>query len=268
LLGCVGAAVATSATPIAQNAPVTPSKATFEVASIRRGNPDETNSGFAIRPGGRFVAMNVTARQLLAAALHLEPGRIIGGPAWVDTDRFNVEAVAFENATRELLEPLIRSLLAERFRFQGRTEEREVDVFLLKRASPQTALRPSALDCSPAGARARAQAGGQPATGPVCSISNSFTRIAGGGVSLAALSEVLSRHVGRPVVDQTALSGLYDFEIQFAPDPAATAGAVAPGGDRPLLVTALREQLGLHLESGTAALTVVVIEAIEQPKEN
>ena len=85
---------------------------------------------------------------------------------------------------------------------------------------------------------------------------------------MAALSEVLSRHVGRPVVDQTTLPGLYDLEIQFAPDPAAIAGAAVPDGDRPPLVTALREQLGLRLESGTAPLDVVVIEAIERPMEN
>jgi len=155
----------------AQGPPV--SETRFEVASIRRSDPTETNSGFTIRPGGRFVATNVTARALIAAAYHLERTRVTGGPGWLDTDRFVIEAIAFENATRELLEPLLQNLLAERFKLQRHTEKRELGVLILKRASDrQSALRPSLLDCSPAGARLRAQAGGQAAPGPVCSISN------------------------------------------------------------------------------------------------
>jgi uncharacterized protein (TIGR03435 family) len=72
--------------------------ATFEVASIRRSNPEEVRSGFANRPGGRFVATNVTARELVATAYHLEHTRVIDGQACVDTDRFAIEALAFENA--------------------------------------------------------------------------------------------------------------------------------------------------------------------------
>ena len=87
------------------------------------------------------------------------------------------------------------------------------------------------------------------------------------GVTMAALAEALSLRTGRPVVDQTALSGLYDFDLKYAPDVGAAVDAVAADGNAGL-VTALREQLGLGLESGSALLDVLVIESIRQPDEN
>jgi uncharacterized protein (TIGR03435 family) len=164
LVAIVSAGLATSARVVTQSSPVAPAR--FEVSSIKRSDPAEADSGFAIRPGGRFVARNVTVRALIAAAYHVERTRVTGGPTWVDIERFTVEALAFENVTRELLEPMLRNLLAERFNLRQHTEKRELPVLLLKPATERlSALRPSSLDCSPAGVRARAQAAVRPALG-------------------------------------------------------------------------------------------------------
>src|SRR5687768_13400723 len=122
------AVLATGASLTAQSPPAA---GRFEVASIRRSDATEARSGFAIRPGGRFVATNVTARELVAAAHRVDRGRVEGGPAWIDSDRFTVEAIAFENVTRELLEPLLRNLLAERFKLRQRVEKRDLPVLAL-----------------------------------------------------------------------------------------------------------------------------------------
>lgn len=248
------------------------SPATFEVVSIKRSSPDAGRSGFSIRPGGRLLATNVPARLLIAAAYRVEPVRVVGGPRWLDDDRFDIEATGPTDLTRELVEPLLRGVLADRFDLRMRREPREMPVLFLARAqNTGSGLKPSSLDCSPAGARARAQAGPATATGPICAIANANSpapRITGGGVSMAALAEVLSLHVGRPVVDRTGLAGLFDFDLQFAPGPSAGVDAPPSPTEAPSLATALREGLGFALESGVAPLEVIVVESIERPSQN
>ena len=85
---------------------------------------------------------------------------------------------------------------------------------------------------------------------------------------MTALAEALSQQAGRPVVDQTTLAGLFDFELDFAPAPVATTDAVPPAAGAAPFVTALREQLGLRLDSASAPLDVLVIDSIEPPADN
>ena len=189
--------------PRAQNAP--PDR--FEVASIKPNNSPLSMMGARDEPGGRFVATNLSLRQLVGTAYRLRDFQIVGGPGWIDADRFDVNA----KADRELppfdpsggigpLERMLQWLLADRFGLVVRNETREMSIYALVVARPDgrlgDKLRPSAVDCAALFAdRARS---GQPAgpvvTGdrPTCGMVVSPWSIRVGGGSLSQLTMVLA----------------------------------------------------------------------------
>jgi uncharacterized protein (TIGR03435 family) len=132
-------------------------------------------------------------------------------------------------------------------------------------------------DCSEAMRRMVAPGPGAPPPGPPpCSFGGGPGRIQGNIVSLAMLSAVLGRSVGRPVVDRTGVEGYFNFTLDFAPE-AGIAGPLPPDeprrdaparSDAPSLFTALQEQLGLKLEATRAPVDVLVIDRASQPTEN
>ncbi|MNC86456.1 hypothetical protein D3C83_21220 [compost metagenome] len=106
--------------------------------------------------------------------------------------------------------------------------------------------------------------------GPGCGMMFDGRRVTAGGTSMAALARNLSGVVGRIVEDRTGLAGGFDFDLEFARDPAAApAGALPPpDADLPSIFTALQEQLGLKLEAARAPVEVLVIDRVERPTEN
>ena len=94
-----------------------------------------------------------------------------------------------------------------------------------------------------------------------CGVRGGFQGIMGDGVAMTGLAVALSPIVGRPVVDRTGFDGGFDFTLRFTTDPTTDSRF-------PLIFTALREQLGLKLESGRAPIEVLVIDRVERPAEN
>ena len=238
----------------------------FEVVSLRLDTSGDANSGFSIRPGGTLVANNVPVRMLISAAYRLQPSQLAGGPDWLSTDRYDIVARAPAELTRETAEPLLRTVLAERFRLASHRERRSLPVYALVRARADglgPRLVASSIDCSPAAAAARQKGEGapKPAGRPICSVSNSATTIAGGGMSLTALAEALAPRLGRLVIDRSGLTGAFDFDIAFA-------GQQPGSPDDVSLETALQEQLGLRVESDRTEVEVMVVDSIERPTEN
>jgi uncharacterized protein (TIGR03435 family) len=96
------------------------------------------------------------------------------------------------------------------------------------------------------------------------------------GQSIAAFASTLASQIGRPVIDETGLSGNYDFTLTFMPDSGGRAGLPPPGGpdlppidpNAPALPTALQEQLGLRLESAKGPVEMIVIDSIDLPTED
>jgi uncharacterized protein (TIGR03435 family) len=83
---------------------------------------------------------------------------------------------------------------------------------------------------------------------------------------MARIAGQLTAELGRPVTDQTGLTGTYDLDLTFASDAAVIA---VPGPtEAPPLMTALRDQLGLRLDSSRARVQVLVIDRVEQPTDN
>jgi uncharacterized protein (TIGR03435 family) len=261
-----------------------PANPTFEVATVKPIKASDALNRISIQPGGRLIFSNITLKQLIGTShqrVGFDSREVIGGPDWVESDRWEVMA----QANGELVGPdgfpgpafaMLRNLLAERFRLQLHEEKRERSVYLLEFARADrrtgTRLRPSTADCA---VIMRDEAQGKP---PVvqpgqmrpCSVGLPPGQLRASAVTMSALSNVLSTFVGRPVVDRTSLPGIFDIELEFSPESRAAflppePGAPPPTGDGPSLFTALQEQLGLKLTAGRAAVDVLVIDRAERP---
>lgn len=256
--------------------------AVFEVVSIK---PNATGRGGVWGAiGSRFRATGVTTERLILYAYDLlVRARIVGEPSWIDEERFDVEAVAPTDLTADQMRAGIRSLLAERFGLVARMEQREVPVLALVLSRADGRLGPrlarTAVDCA-ALADVRAQAvreGRRPRPAdqrPFCDETHLFGRVtttgytmSGGGFRIENLAPMLAGLVGRPGLDRTGLTGLFDFDMDFT---LSFGDVTAAGADDSAvsLFVALEEQLGLRLESQRAPVDVLVIERIERPSAN
>ena len=263
----------------------------FEAASVKPNKSGDRRVAMLFQPGGRFNASNVTLQMLISTSYGtpqpLPNFRILGGPDWIDSDRFDVVAKApgdIPPGPNGPLPLMVRTLLKERFGLVVHTETRELPIYALVMARSDhktgSQLKPAAVDCAAITARGR---GGAPpplpqfGERPPCSIRLTAGNLAGGGSSMAQFSFAISRYVNRVVVDKTGLAGNFDFDLQWTPEqmpPGAPPGppgapplpAIDPNG--PSIFTAVQEQLGLKLESTKGAVDVVVIDHAEQPTED
>jgi uncharacterized protein (TIGR03435 family) len=264
----------------------------FEVASIKRNNSGDGAMTRGMQPGGRVTFVNMPVRQMIIAAYQLQPFQVIGGPAWLTADRFDVIAKAPDGAPPQDTNAMLRSLLADRFKLRVHTETREMPVYSLVKARADgqlgDKLKPAAVDCSAARGRGAPPSPPAPGAGrggpgdqaPFMGCRSMITpgRLQMGGQPLSSLAVMLSNQVGRPVTDKTGLAGAYDIELSFMTDggrggamPTAPPGAppiLPPDPDAPSLFTAVQEQLGLKLESERGPVDVIVIDSIEQPTED
>jgi uncharacterized protein (TIGR03435 family) len=253
----------------------------FEVASVK---PNKSGENF-VRiqgPAGRFTATNVPVRLLIRTAYRLQDFQIVGGPAWLNTDRFDVVAKSEEGATQDQTALMLRALLADRFKLAVHNEMRELPIYALVPARgdgrPGPQLRPAAADCTSARGRvAGPPPGPPPAAGrPACGSRMAPGNIAAGGVTMATFAASLSQFVNRTVVDRTGLTGSYDLDLQWTPEqmpqlpPGAERPAFLPPIDPngPSIFTAVQEQLGLKLDSQKGPVDVLVIDHLEQPTED
>lgn len=259
----------------------------FEVASIRP-NPARTgNSEIRPQPNGRFTTTGATLRALILRAYALHESQLIGAPDWIEVERFDIDArVASPPAEGpEALLPMVRTLLAERFRLRTHWEMRELPAFVLTHARRDRTLGPqirrTEADCSgtsgvPTEAEIRAAArDGWPPCGMVFVVS--FTtggpdgvvkiRFRRSAVTMKDFAPTLQSAVDRPVLDHTGLEGRYDIEYAYAPRPNADS-TVAVAQNVPFLGAALEEQLGLRLESQRTEVPVLVIDSVDRPTQN
>jgi uncharacterized protein (TIGR03435 family) len=269
----------------------------FEVASVKRNVGGEPFVRIGIQPGGRYTAVNVPLRQLITMAYQLQGFQLVGGPDWINTDRFDITAKAETDITPTPMgvagpmQMMVRSLLADRFKLVVHEEQREMPIYALVFARddrrPGPALKPSTVDCE---ARMRMARGGTPPPAPapgeppVCGIRIGTGRIMAGGTPISMLPGILAPMVQRYVVDRTGLTGNYDYNVSYAPDPMRGGGAAPtsaagvgaapspapvpadPGGAS--IFTALQEQLGLKLESQRGPVKVLVIDSVQPPTED
>lgn len=238
-------------------------KLSFEVASIKPKPPGPVDGGgFRYLPGGRYTAINVVVSQLLSGVypgIRATLGDIVG-PDWIFADRFDILASAGREATREEMGIMIRTMLEERFKLRAHMERQEQPVWELIVARRDGALgpelKPHPDEC------------GRPGTTP-CGVSASREGVRGIGVPISRLANFFTASVdGRRIFDKTGLTGNYDFKLVFRPTGAPPREAGAPPDDRPMLFTALEEQLGLKLVASRGVVDVLVVDSIDRPTEN
>jgi uncharacterized protein (TIGR03435 family) len=247
---------------------VTAQRAQFDVASVKLHTTDDQRVYMVAQPGGRFVAANITLRFLIRSAFQLQGDQIVGGPNWLDTDRFDIDARATQAPgppNAQLLDRL-QTLLADRFTLTTHREKRELPVFALEHAGRDASLgpglRPTAcpeltVDLSRP----------QPCTDAQTGIGSLTMR----GMPFNQFTPFLSSFVNRVVVDRTGLDGRYDIELKWTPEQPAQGRAGEPPATDPNAIsifTAIQEQLGLRLNSTRDMVDVLVIDTLEHPTPN
>jgi len=266
LLGLGAATIAVTAAPGQGPAPaVAGGSPAFDVVSVKRNPEPGTNYPLSPPVGGRLALRNQTVRGLISSSYGVQDYQIIGGPAWLRTDGFDidarVEATTLPPAPQMLLR--IRTLLADRFNLVMHNEQREVPTYRLVLARADGQLGPNIRrgQCVP-------RPGGpapderQAFCGTSVGAGTMFVR----GGTMRLMAQQLGRYasVGRPVFDATNLTEQFEWELKWTPD--------SPDGGVPLdgvsIFTAIQEQLGLKLEPARSPVDVLVIDSVTPPSEN
>lgn len=219
-------------------------------------------------PGGRLVA-NAPVKLLIMNAYGLQRSEIVGGPDWIDTDRYEVNAKAEENAERGRLMLMLQELLEDRFQMRAHRETREIPVYSLvvtkngpKLAAPK---EPICVDADTAAPSTRSDAAAVPCGHIRISPSPSGVRMEGNRVGMSELIRVLAVALNQAILDRTNLPGTFDVRLQFIDEVPG-----APPSDSPGLTifNALQEQLGLELKSARGPVEFLVIDHIARPTAN
>jgi uncharacterized protein (TIGR03435 family) len=258
LLGCVAAgSIAPRWIAFAQQ-PV------FEVASVRLDRSGERGERRAF-PAGGFTATGVSLKYLLKTAYRVDDFQISGAPGWFDSDRFDIEAKAAGNPPRAQVLSMLQSLLSDRFKLLLHRETRELPVYELVLA--KSGLKFKERACV-----------GQPGPENPCggfTVSPVRGELMGRVVPTREFAEALATLLNRTVLDKTALTGNYDFDLHWTPDGSTITvhgpgdpDAPLPDPNGPSIFTAVREQLGLELKSAKGPVEMLVIDHAEKPDAN
>jgi uncharacterized protein (TIGR03435 family) len=235
----------------------------FEVATIK---PDKESDGprFVGHTPTGLTVKNMPILFLLREAFGLEDDRILGAPAWVKTERFDIVAKVGEPdiprlkmMTIDQRRLMLRPFLQDRFHLKSHYENKVLPVYVLVIAKGGSKMK----DFKPPG---------DPATNGLRYSGRGH--LEAHGTSMEFTVSVLSQQVGRTIVDKTGLTGKYDYTLEWEPDDgpptAGTDNVLAVDSGKASIFTALQEQLGLKLEPQKAPINVLVIDHIEAPSQN
>jgi uncharacterized protein (TIGR03435 family) len=216
-----------------------------------------------IQPGGHYTATGVTLKLLIGQAYDVREFQISGGPSWIGSDRYDINAKAEglpDRVRPDVMRPLLRNLVEDRFKLKTHTESKEMPVYALVIGKSGSKLKASEGEPGPSLRMGRGQ-------------------LTGKKIAMAMLAQQLSQQLGRTVIDKTGLTGDFDFVLEWTPEPGQGGGAFGgpppppealPQADSsgPTLFTAVQEQLGLRLESQKGPVPILIIDSVEKPTEN
>jgi uncharacterized protein (TIGR03435 family) len=234
----------------------------YEVASIKANSENDLSNTFHIEPDGSISAAGITLRRLMMTAYNVQGFRILGGPDWVNSRRWVLQAKPDGVASPGQIRPMLRALLEERFRLRTHSEIRKLPVYELV-VDHKGSKVPTTKDTK----------------------STSAIRVAPGSIQFtnatsAAFAGQLSYALGHPVIDKTNLLGNFDFALVWTPEPGENGGPTTAGlppeaeeqpvsaPDRPSIFAAIPEQLGLRLKSARGPVEVVVVDNVQMPTAN
>jgi uncharacterized protein (TIGR03435 family) len=237
---------------VAQSPATSRVDAEFDAASIKPNRSGSSRTSVSMPPVGTLRTENVTLRELITDAYRVRRFQVEGGPDWVDGDRFDITARTGEGAAPDRMHVMLQALLVERFGLTFHRETRERPIYALAVARADGVPSPSLVRST------GAERPGMESNGV-----NGFMMIRAKGQSMAQLAARLGNQTDRLIVDRTGLSGAYDFELQYTRDDGLTRSDQPAGAAS--LFTALREQLGLKLESARGPVEFLVIDTASRP---
>lgn len=234
----------------------------FDVATVKPTPPDwDAGNYITMKSTNRFEAKAYTVKRLVAAAYNLNPKAISGGPAWLETDGYDIVAKTPGEARPDLDSQMamLRGLLSDRFKLAFHREEKELAIYALTVAKTGPKLKGSTA----------------PSTEPLPLTTRVFpdhVSLPGRNATMEQLAWVMQRAiVDRPVVDRTGLSGHYDFNLEWTADDTQFGGIIRGTPTQPVrpdLFAALQEQLGLRLEATRGPVETLVVDRVERPEAN
>jgi uncharacterized protein (TIGR03435 family) len=201
-------------------------------------------------PPGRLSVTNTSLKALIWWACELQPYQIAGGPGWMESAKWNIEAKTEVSTVPGQIRLMTQSLLAERFQLSTRWETRQEQVYKLVIAKGGPKFRESADPTK---------------LGPLHFGAGLW---AGQARPISVIINLLTRQLGRYVIDESGLASRYDFELRFNSDAVALGAGGVPDANAPSIFTALQEQLGQRLESARGPVEMLVIDRAERPSEN
>jgi uncharacterized protein (TIGR03435 family) len=229
----------------------------FDVASVKPcapGTPAPAGQDHGMVrftfPGGRFQADAVTLEFLLEWAYDVLPLQHSGGPSWMDSSRYDVVAKASGEASDAQIKRMVQALLADRFQLKFHREARSLPALIISQGKEAPKLfvpkegEPRSLKPTPQ----------TDTDGKISSWHVVATRY-----SLADLTNVFARQLGRVIVNKTGLQGDFDFTLDLTPDESRPNPL-----DPSLLISAMRQQLGLALKSENAPVDFLVIDSAQK----
>ena len=232
---------------------------TFEVASVKRRQPGSSRTGVGTDPG-RLTIRNATLKFCIGWAYGFKDYQI-SGPGWLDSEHFDIVAKPERGALEDRLRLMLQALLMDRFKLALHRETKELPVY--------------ALTLINEGAKIHAvKADGKSRTG------GGRGHLTGQKISMPELADLLTlvgqRELGRPVIDKTGLTGVFDIALSWTPENPRPAGgndpearATTENAPSPDIFRALQQQLGLRLESHKGPVEILVIDHAERvPTEN
>jgi uncharacterized protein (TIGR03435 family) len=235
---------------------------TFEAADVHsspRSNNPVTRGGFV--RGGRYEFKQATMLDLVANAYSLEADKVLGGPSWLETDRFDIIAKAPASANNDTAKLMLRALLIDRFKLAVHNEDRPTSVYALtalKERGPQLKEASGGGQIGCQGVPQNPEPGVIPYSVIVCR-----------NLPMDAIANVLRQTAGgyfdQPVVDMTGLKGTWDFELKWT----GRGQLAAAGANGISAFDAIEKQLGLKAELQKKPGPVVVVDRVNQkPTDN
>jgi uncharacterized protein (TIGR03435 family) len=231
-----------------------PQPSRFDVVSIKPSAMLNTNKTFRFTRDGGFRAGNYSLKDLIRLGWDVRAFQIVGGPGWLDTERYDVEAkpdVPFRPLSAEGEErhrEMVQAMLQDRFRLQVHQQKKEMNVYYLVLAPGLPKLKRTG-----------------DAREPTTQMRDGRGQMWATKFDMELFARYLGGELGFPVIDQTGLAGVYDFELSWNPDDGRTA---ADTDSRPSMVTAIKEQLGLELKRGKGQVEMVVVDYAEKALAN
>jgi uncharacterized protein (TIGR03435 family) len=234
----------------------------FEVATIKPSKPDARMSILVNPQNRQFTTTGTSLSALITFAYGLHPRQLTGGPAWLETEKYDIvgkpDTEGLPNDKQ--IKTMMQKLLADRFKVTFHHDKKELSVYTINVGKDGPKLTKSARDMN----------------GLYGAGFRGLGKLVVTNATIADLAGIMQNMVmDRPVVDQTGITGRWDFSLNWTPDETQFNGRLsqlpppASGTEAdPDLYTAIQKQLGLKLEATKAPTDVLVIDHVEKPSDN